>query len=60
LTTWKLTRTVEPAKRDEAESPGWYRVVGGRYATRGQAEAALAGLRASGLDAVILSPGREP
>lgn len=46
-------------ERDEGDRPGWYRVVGGRYATRGQADAALARLRATGLDAVVLAPGRE-
>ncbi len=45
-------------ERDASSSPPWYRVVGGRFPTRGTAEAAQQELARSGWRTVILTPGR--
>ncbi len=43
---------------DRAQSPALYRVVGGSFGSRAQAERARDGLAARGIDAFILAPGR--
>jgi tetratricopeptide (TPR) repeat protein len=45
-------------ERDDAATPPWYRVVGGRYPTRAAAEQAQTRARAAGFPAVVVSPGQ--
>jgi len=45
-------------ERDASDSPPWYRVVGGRFPTRAEAEAAKQELARRGWKTLILAPGR--
>ena len=56
----RLRDSVEDLRieRDVQTSPPWYRVVGGHYRSRSEADRAQAKLRESGIDSVVLSPGQ--
>jgi tetratricopeptide (TPR) repeat protein len=56
----QLTGSVDDLRveRDVESTPTWYRVVGGRFSTLGNAESERDALASRGLSTVVLRPGR--
>ncbi len=46
-------------EHDGSAAPPWYRVVGGRFATRRLAEETLGRLKAAGVSGIVLAPGQD-